>query len=86
MRNRKIVDFEATIVFSQGRTVGTEFAPMTLQQQSDLVRLTFSRADSWAGNWGSGEPDSPLSALRKVSCIGLGGMLALLRQAALRRT
>lgn len=86
MRNRQIVDFEATVVFSNDRIVGTEFAPMTLQQQSDLVRLTFARADSWAGNWGSGEPDSPLSALSKVSRIGLGGMLALLRQATLRRS
>ncbi|MNO25824.1 Cellulose synthase catalytic subunit [UDP-forming] [compost metagenome] len=86
IRNRQVVDFDATIVFSQGRTVGTEFAPLSLQQQSDLVSLTFARADTWAGNWGSGEPDAPLSALRKVSRIGLGGLLALLRDTALRRT
>ena len=48
-------------------------------------RLTFARADTWAGNWGNGEPDSPLSALRTVSRIGMGALLALLRNSAIRR-
>lgn len=86
IRNQQVVDFETTVVFSNDRAVGTEFAPLTLQQQSDLVRLTFARADTWAGNWGSGEPDSPLSALRTVSRIGMGALLALLRNSAIRRT
>lgn len=86
IRNQQVVDFETTVVFSNDRAVGTEFAPLTLQQQSDLVRLTFARADTWAGNWGNGEPDSPLSALRTVSRIGMGALLALLRNSAIRRT
>lgn len=72
-------EFDTTVVFSKGQYVGVRFDPLTLRQQSELVRMTFSRADTWAASWGSGKVDTPLSALREVSAIGLLGMVALLK-------
>jgi cellulose synthase (UDP-forming) len=63
-----------------------------MRQQSELVRLTFSRADTWAASWGAGQPDTPLAALREVGAIGIGGLFTLGRatlhelRLALRRT
>lgn len=79
MRNDRRCDFDASVVFSKGNLIGAQFAPMSLRQQSDLVRLTFARADTWAESWGSGRRDTPLAALREVSGIGFGGLLSLLR-------
>ncbi|WP_273823284.1 UDP-forming cellulose synthase catalytic subunit [Pseudomonas asplenii] len=78
-RHAQHYDFDGTVVSSQGSTIGIQFDPMTLRQQSDLVHLTFARADTWAMNWGSGKPDSPLAALREVSTIGLHGIAELLK-------
>jgi cellulose synthase (UDP-forming) len=78
-RNNRTSDFDATVVFSKGNLIGAQFAPLSLRQQSDLVRLTFSRADTWAESWGSSKPDTPLAALGKVSTIGLGGLLSLFK-------
>ena len=57
--------------------VGVQFKPLTLRQQSDFVRLTFSRADTWAATWGGSKPDTPLSALHDVSRIGVRGIMDL---------
>jgi len=78
-RNNRTNDFDATVVFSKGNLIGAQFTPLSLRQQSDLVRLTFSRADTWAESWGSSKPDTPLAALGKVSTIGLGGLLSLFK-------
>ncbi|WP_435609199.1 UDP-forming cellulose synthase catalytic subunit [Pseudomonas knackmussii] len=78
-RNNKSCDFDATVVFSKGNLIGAQFAPLTLRQQSELVRLTFARADTWAETWGNGKHDTPLAALREVSSIGWGGLLSLLQ-------
>ena len=70
IRNNKLSVFPAIVVFSRETMIGAQFDHMTLRQQSELVRLTFSRADTWASTWGNGEVDTPLAALRDVSLIG----------------
>ena len=66
-------------MFSRGDVLGARFEPLTLRQQSELVRLTFSRADTWAATWGSGQVDTPLAAFREVSSIGLRGIYELFK-------
>ena len=68
----------AQVVFSRGTALGLTFHELNLQQQFDLTRLTFSRADTWANAWGQAS-DTPLSALREVSRIGLRGIAQLAR-------
>ena len=76
----------ARVMFARGNMAGMRFRELTLRQQSDMVRLTFSRADTWASTWGSANVDTPLGALRDVSKVGLRGMsdLAKATLAALR--
>jgi cellulose synthase (UDP-forming) len=78
-RNEQLSVFPAAIVFSRDGVLGAQFDQLTLRQQSELVRLTFSRADTWASTWGSGQVDTPLAALRDVSTIGLRGMYELFK-------
>lgn len=66
------------VMFSRGNLLGLTFLELTLQQQFDLTRLTFSRADTWAKAWGQGS-DTPLSALAEVSRIGWRGICQLSR-------
>jgi len=77
MRKQQACVLPATVVFSRGAMVGVQFKPLTLRQQSDFVRLTFSRADTWAATWGGSKPDTPLSALHDVSRIGVRGIMDL---------
>lgn len=81
--NEQPFEFSSTVVFGNGSYIGTCFESLTLRQQSELVRLTFSRADTWAKSWGNGRPDTPLAALREVSAIGVRGMFSLLKAAHL---
>lgn len=71
--------FPASVVFSHGQTLGLSFLELSLQQQSELARLTFSRADNWSNTWGAGAVDTPLGALAEVSSIGWRGMCLLSR-------
>ncbi|WP_095053340.1 UDP-forming cellulose synthase catalytic subunit [Pseudomonas sp. Irchel s3b2] len=71
--------FPVTAIFSHGNVAGVQFDAMPLRLQSELVRLTFSRADTWASTWGNGRPDAPMSALRDVSRIGLRAILRLFK-------
>lgn len=82
-RNQHLSVFPAIIVFSRGAVLGAQFDQLTLRQQSELVRLTFSRADTWASTWGSGQVDTPLVALRDVSAIGLRGIYELFKATVL---
>ncbi|WP_082363652.1 UDP-forming cellulose synthase catalytic subunit [Pseudomonas versuta] len=77
--NQHVSVFPAVIMFSRGDVLGARFEPLTLRQQSELVRLTFARADTWAATWGSGQVDTPLAALREVSSIGLRGIYELFK-------
>ncbi|MCI1013779.1 UDP-forming cellulose synthase catalytic subunit [Herbaspirillum sp. C7C2] len=78
-RNQQEKEFPAVVVFSRGEMVGAQFHELTLRQNSELVRLTFSRADIWANNWGKSRRDTPLKALREVSLIGVNGIKELIR-------
>ena len=82
-RNQHLSVFPAVIVFSRGELLGAQFDALSLRQQSELVRLTFSRADTWAATWGGGQVDTPLVALREVSRIGLRGIHELFKASAM---
>ena len=82
-RNQHLSVFPAVIVFSRGELLGAQFDALSLRQQSDLVRLTFSRADTWASTWGRGQVDTPMVALREVSRIGLRGIHELFKASAM---
>lgn len=78
--------FPATVVFSRNGTLGTRFAELSVTEQRELVRMTFSRADLWANAWGQRKPDSLPSSLREISLIGLRGLTDLNRNAWRRVT
>lgn len=78
-RNKQTSVFPAKVMFSRGGLFGAQFDHLTLRQQSELVRLTFSRADTWASTWGAGQIDTPLAALRDVTLIGLRGIQELFK-------
>ncbi|MFD2645176.1 UDP-forming cellulose synthase catalytic subunit [Pseudomonas japonica] len=85
-RGGQTCELPARVMFSRNGMAGLRFRELTLRQQSDMVRLTFSRADTWASTWGGAKTDTPLHALRDVSRVGLRGMYDLSRAtlAALR--
>jgi cellulose synthase (UDP-forming) len=78
-RNQQASVFPAKVMFSRGSLLGAQFERLSLRQQSELVRLTFSRADIWASTWGNGQVDTPLAALRDVTFIGMRGIQELFR-------
>lgn len=78
-RGTRAYEFPARVMFSRDGYLGTRFEGLSLRQQSDLVRLTFARADNWASSWGNRRPDTPLVALREVCKIGLSGLVELLK-------
>ncbi|GGJ29510.1 hypothetical protein GCM10009085_24600 [Pseudomonas avellanae] len=78
-RGAQTSHFPATVMFCRDGYLGTRFDDLSLRQQSELVRLTFGRADTWASTWGRGKPDTPLAALREVSHIGVRGVVELLK-------
>ena len=65
--------FSALIVFRQGEHHGLRFDPMTLQQQMDLVEITFARADAWIDHAARHAPDRPAHALRQIVGLGVRG-------------
>ena len=85
-RSGQACELPARVMFSRNGMAGMRFKDLTLRQQSDMVRLTFSRADTWASTWGSAKSDTPLRALRDVGRVGLRGIydLAQATLAALR--
>jgi cellulose synthase (UDP-forming) len=78
-RGSQVYDFPARVMFCREGYLGTRFEGLSLRQQSELVRLTFARADNWASSWGHRRPDTPLTALREVCQIGLRGLIELLK-------
>ncbi len=76
-RDGEEIVLPAVAVFSRGNAVGLNYLDLNLQQQSDLTRMTFSRADIWSANWGKGNVDAPLAALAEVSGIGWRGIRLL---------
>ncbi|WP_322045639.1 UDP-forming cellulose synthase catalytic subunit [Paraburkholderia sp. J67] len=71
--------FPAEVQVCRGRTVGVSFPALTIDQERDFMRVTFSRADSWIGSWGRYRPDRPLRSLFEVLAVGLRGLRELSR-------
>lgn len=66
--------FPAQVTFSGNGRLGLRFEALSLQQQADLARLTFARADAWIDFWGNRQHDKPLTSLKSVMVIGLRGL------------
>jgi len=64
-------------MFCRSGLVGAQYIDLSLRQQSELVRLTFSRADIWTESWGNRQLDTQLGAFGNVTLIGLRGMQEL---------
>ncbi|WP_233235844.1 UDP-forming cellulose synthase catalytic subunit [Bordetella sp. LUAb4] len=79
-RHEEEAIFPALVTFSQGGRLGVSFRELSIEQEKELVQMTFGRADTWALTWGSMAPDSPLAALYQISQIGMRGFSLLLRQ------
>ncbi|WP_321963437.1 UDP-forming cellulose synthase catalytic subunit [Paraburkholderia sp. J7] len=71
--------FPAEVQVCRGRTVGVSFPALTINQERDLMRVTFSRADSWIGSWGRYRRDRPLRSLFEVLGVGMRGLKELAR-------
>lgn len=66
--------FPAEVTFSGGGRLGLRFDGLSLQQQADIARLTFARADAWIDFWGNRQHDKPLTSLKSVMVIGVRGL------------
>ncbi|WP_201699402.1 UDP-forming cellulose synthase catalytic subunit [Paraburkholderia hiiakae] len=71
--------FPAEVQVCRGRTVGVSFPALTIDQERNLMRVTFSRADSWIASWGRYRPDRPLRSLIEVLGVGMRGLKELFR-------
>ena len=71
--------FPAEVQVCRGRTVGVSFPALTIDQERDLMRVTFSRADSWIASWGRYRRDRPLRSLFEVLGVGVRGLKELFR-------
>ncbi|MGS0758898.1 hypothetical protein ACVBEH_31570, partial [Roseateles sp. GG27B] len=59
---------------------GVLFDELSIEQQRDLVQVTFSEADAWLRAWCTAKPDAPLTSLGEVIKHGLGKLLRLALQ------
>ena len=66
--------FPAQVTFSGGGRLRLRFEGLSLQQQADIARLTFGRADAWIDFWGNRQHDKPLTSLKSVMVIGVRGL------------
>ena len=64
-------------VVNAGGSIGILFGELNVEQQRDMVQITYSRADAWVGGWGTSAPDTPLASLWAVVNLGLGNLLRL---------
>ncbi|WP_322103068.1 UDP-forming cellulose synthase catalytic subunit [Paraburkholderia sp. J41] len=71
--------FPAEVQVCRGRTVGVSFPALTIHQERDLMRVTFSRSDSWLSSWRRYRPDRPLRSLFEVLGVGMRGLVELFR-------
>lgn len=71
--------FPASVMFCRERTLGLSLQDLNLNQQRELTRLTFSRADIWASVWGNSVKDTPLRALQGITSIAWRGLRLLSR-------
>ncbi|WP_347557272.1 UDP-forming cellulose synthase catalytic subunit [Robbsia sp. KACC 23696] len=71
--------FPAEVQVCRGQTLGVSFPTLTIDQERDLMRVTFSRADSWISSWGQYRPDRPLRSLIEVLGVSVHGFAELFR-------
>ncbi|WP_144111273.1 UDP-forming cellulose synthase catalytic subunit [Paraburkholderia sp. BCC1886] len=71
--------FPAEVQVCRGRTLGVSFPALTIDQERDLMRVTFSRADTWMAQWGRYRTDRPLRSLAEVLGVGWRGLIELFR-------
>lgn len=71
--------FPAEVQVCRGRSLGLSFPALTIDQERDLMRVTFSRADSWIASWGQYRPDRPLRSLVEVLSVGIRGLMDLFK-------
>jgi cellulose synthase (UDP-forming) len=64
-------------VVNAGGSIGILFGELNVEQQRDMVQMTYSRADAWVGGWGTSAPETPLASLWAVVNLGLGNLLRL---------
>jgi cellulose synthase (UDP-forming) len=64
------VPFNTTVVGSGTSSVRLQFENMTIEQEEILVRVMYSRADSWLG-WRSMEEDRPLRSWAHIAGIAM---------------
>lgn len=79
-RNEEEAIFPARIVFAGDNKFGLHFEQLTIQQQSELAKVTFARADTWALFWADGSKDSPWMAMRSIADISWRGFGVLGRE------
>ena len=65
--------FPGAVRFRRNRQLGISFGEISIGQQFELAKMTFSRADNWTREWGHSRRDLPSVALRDVSKIGVRG-------------
>jgi len=66
-----------------GNTIGIYFdTPLTLDQQKELTKVTFGRADIWAYMWGKSASDSPMKSFNEVFASGVVKLIQLIGKRA----
>ncbi|MGQ0528301.1 MAG: UDP-forming cellulose synthase catalytic subunit [Panacagrimonas sp.] len=73
--------FPARIVGVRGDRVGIQFETLSIEQETNLIRCTFGRADAWLDWDEETETDRPISSLAEVLRFGGRGYLRLLEGA-----
>ncbi len=72
--DRDSFDFPIRVVTQKDERLNIAFAPLTIAQQINLVRLLYTRADAWIG-WGEGRAeDRPLASLLLVAKLSWKGV------------
>lgn len=69
--------FPAQAVSVQGDRVGLRFDELSLQQERNLVNVTFARADAWVGSWAVASRKLSLASLWSIVKIGGFGVMYL---------
>jgi cellulose synthase (UDP-forming) len=71
--------FAVRVTAQKGAYLGVQFTNMTLQQQEQLIRCTFGRADAWSHWQEQYATDLPLRGLSEIASLGLHGYASLAR-------
>ena len=77
--------FPVTVNTASGSLLRLKFAPLDINQQAMLTRVTFGRADSWLSWRSQYEADRPLVNLGRIMGIALRGIGAALASFIPRR-